>query len=378
MIKKNYIYEENKWNEPLNDSLDSDNTLVICFGASDIQTISEGLADVKNSFKKSIIIGCSTAGEIFQDELYENSLSIIVLKFEKTEIRLKNLEIKSANESLQIAKDIAQDLKDDELKAIFILSDGLNINGSQLTKGFNETLSKDVIVTGGLAGDDARFEKTWVLVDNEAKSNYITAVGFYGNNLIYKSSSYGGWTKFGINRMVTQSSGNILYTLDDKPALEVYKTYLGENAKNLPSSGLLFPLMIKEEGYSEAKVRTILAINEEEQSITFAGDIPNNSEVMFMRASFEDLVNGAAKSSKMLNKEDFDLDNSVNIAISCVGRKLVLGQKTEDEIEAVLNNLSDKTSQVGFYSYGEISPLGTNECDLHNQTMTLTLIGEKK
>ncbi len=378
MIKKNYIYEENKWNEPLNDSLDSDNTLVICFGASDIQTISEGLADVKNSFKKSIIIGCSTAGEIFQDELYENSLSIIVLKFEKTEIRLKNLEIKSANESLQIAKDIAQDLKDDELKAIFILSDGLNINGSQLTKGFNETLSKDVIVTGGLAGDDARFEKTWVLVDNEAKSNYITAVGFYGNNLIYKSSSYGGWTKFGINRMVTQSSGNILYTLDDKPALEVYKTYLGENAKNLPSSGLLFPLMIKEEGYSEAKVRTILAINEEEQSITFAGDIPNNSEVMFMRASFEDLVNGAAKSSKMLNKEEFDLDNSVNIAISCVGRKLVLGQKTEDEIEAVLNNLSDKTSQVGFYSYGEISPLGTNECDLHNQTMTLTLIGEKK
>lgn len=378
MIKRNYIYEENKWNEPLNDSLDSDNTLVICFGASDIQTISEGLADVKNSFKKSIIIGCSTAGEIFQDELYENSLSIIVLKFEKTEIRLKNLEIKSANESLQIAKDIAQDLKDDELKAIFILSDGLNINGSQLTKGFNETLSKDVIVTGGLAGDDARFEKTWVLVDNEAKSNYITAVGFYGNNLIYKSSSYGGWTKFGINRMVTQSSGNILYTLDDKPALEVYKTYLGENAKNLPSSGLLFPLMIKEEGYSEAKVRTILAINEEEQSITFAGDIPNNSEVMFMRASFEDLVNGAAKSSKMLNKEEFDLDNSVNIAISCVGRKLVLGQKTEDEIEAVLNNLSDKTSQVGFYSYGEISPLGTNECDLHNQTMTLTLIGEKK
>lgn len=378
MIKRNYIYEENKWNEPLNDSLDSDNTLVICFGASDTQTISEGLADVKNSFKKSIIIGCSTAGEIFQDELYENSLSIIVLKFEKTEIRLKNLEIKSANESLQIAKDIAQDLKDDELKAIFILSDGLNINGSQLTKGFNETLSKDVIVTGGLAGDDARFEKTWVLVDNEAKSNYIIAVGFYGNNLIYKSSSYGGWTKFGINRMVTQSSGNILYTLDDKPALEVYKTYLGENAKNLPSSGLLFPLMIKEEGYSEAKVRTILAINEEEQSITFAGDIPNNSEVMFMRASFEDLVNGAAKSSKMLNKEEFDLDNSVNIAISCVGRKLVLGQKTEDEIEAVLNNLSDKTSQVGFYSYGEISPLGTNECDLHNQTMTLTLIGEKK
>lgn len=377
MKKSNYLYEENQWNEDLDSSLDSENTLVVCFGSSNFEDVKDGVNDLSKAFPNSKIIGCSTSGEIFNDELYEESLSVAVIKFENTQIKLTTANIPQANDSFDGAATLANELKNDDLKAIFVLSDGLNVNGSALAKGFNSVLSKDIVITGGLAGDGTAFSKTWILVNNEPKERCITAVGFYGDNVQFKSSSFGGWTKFGINRMVTKSNNNVLYSLDGNPALEVYKTYLGDNAANLPSSGLLFPLMIKEEGYSESKVRTILAIDENEQSITFAGDIPNNSEVMFMRASFQDLVDGASNASNILDKEGFDLDNSVSIAISCVGRKLVLGQKTEDEIEAVLENLSDKTSQIGFYSYGEISPLSTNECDLHNQTMTLTLIGEK-
>lgn len=378
MKKCNYLFEENQWNEDLDSSLDSQNTLIICFGSSDFDDIKDGIYDLTVNFPNSKIVGCSTSGEIFQDELLEKSLSVAIMKFEKTQIKLTTSNIPHASDSFLGAANIAKELKQDDLKGIFVLSDGLNINGSALAKGFNSVLSKDIVITGGLAGDGTAFSKTWVLVNNEPKEHYITAVGFYGENVLFNSSSFGGWTKFGINRMVTNSENNVLYSLDGKPALEVYKTYLGDNAASLPSSGLLFPLMIKEEGYSEAKVRTILAINEEDQSITFAGDIPNNSEVMFMRASFQDLVDGASTASTILEKDSFDLDNSVSIAISCVGRKLVLGQKTEDEIEAVLENLSQHTSQIGFYSYGEISPLSTKECDLHNQTMTLTLIGEKE
>ena len=325
MKKYTYLYEDKEWNEDLNKDFDSSNTLIICFGSSNFDDVKDGLKDLTNTFPNSKIIGCSTSGEIYQEELYENSLSVMVLKFEKTTIKLTSQEIKESNDSFSIAQNIATDLKNDDLKAIFTLSDGLNVNGSQLAKGFNSVLSKDIVITGGLAGDNTDFSKTWVLVDNEPKEHNVCAVGFYGNDILFKSSSFGGWTNFGINRMVTKSKDNILFTLDDKPALEVYKTYLGENAENLPSSGLLFPLMIKEEGSSEAKVRTILAIDEEEQSITFAGDIPNNSEVMFMRASFSDLIEGASNASNILDKNNFDLDESACIAISCVGRKLVLG-----------------------------------------------------
>lgn len=374
MKRETYLFEDGNWDKKLDSTLDSENSLVICFGNSDYTQIQDALDDVNKVFDKSIIIGCSTSGEIYQDELFEKSLSIAIVKFEKSTLVLNAIELAESCNSMQIGETIANNLNKDGLKSIFILSDGLNINGSKLTKGISSILSNKVLVTGGLAGDDDRFEKTWVLVDGKPVSNYVTSVGFYGDSLSIASGSYGGWSNFGINRMVTNSNDNVLYSLDNKPALEVYKTYLGESANELPSSGLLYPLMIKEEGYNEAKVRTILAVNEEEQSITFAGDIPNNSEVMFMKASFSDLVDGASKASQELDK---NLSGELlNIAISCVGRRLVLAQKTEDEIEAVLDNLSDNVRQIGYYSYGEISPLSNGECDLHNQTMTLTIIGE--
>lgn len=377
MIRKTYLFEDGVWSEGLDESLNSKNTLVICFGNSDYSLIEKAFNDVYEKFKNSVIVGCSTAGEIYQDELYEESLSIAVIKFEKSYIRLESSQLNSAGESFDVGAALSKELCDEELRGMFVLSDGLNVNGSQLTKGINAGLCKEgVTVTGGLAGDDARFEKTWVLVDNKPVSNFVTAIGFYGDDLNIAHGSKGGWTQFGINRMVTEAAANVLYKLDDKPALEVYKTYLGESAKDLPASGLLYPLMIKEDDDEEAKVRTILAIDEEKQSITFAGDIPNGSEVMFMKASFEQLVNGASGASISSSLQNHKDEEAINIAISCVGRKLVLGQRTEDEIEAVCENLNDNVLQVGYYSYGEISPLCSGKCDLHNQTMTLTLIWE--
>jgi hypothetical protein len=376
MIKKSYIYEDGSWEENLDNSLDSKDTLVVCFGSTNFEDIQEAIADINTTFKESIVIGCSTSGEIYEDELYESSLSVAVMKFEKSQIKLTTVSVDNVEDSFNVGSNISKELDDELLKSIFILSDGLNINGSQLTKGINEALNTNAIVTGGLAGDDANFSKTWVLKDGKPTSNYITAVGFYGKSINIAHASQGGWKKFGIDRMVTESSANILFKLDDQPALEVYKTYLGENAKDLPASGLLYPLMIKEEGSQESKVRTILAVDEQNQSITFAGDIPDGSEVMFMKATFDELVDGATGAANKISIFDYKDQEAVNIAISCVGRKLVLGQKTEDEIEAVYNTLGDNVSQIGYYSYGEISPLANGQCDLHNQTMTLTLIWE--
>lgn len=375
MDTKSYIYEDGEWDLSLDESLDSENTLVVCFGSTNFDDIKDGFEELISVFKSSKIIGCSTSGEIYDDLVYESSLSIVVMKFKKTTLKLTSIKCDSANDSFKTGEEISKYLNGNALSSILVLSDGLNINGSQLTKGFAQ-ISKDVIITGGLAGDGADFNKTWTLVNNKPVSNYVTAVGLYGENIHTAFASGGGWKKFGIDRMVTEADTNVLYKLDNEPALEVYKKYLGDKSSELPASGLLYPLMIKEEGDEESKVRTILAVDEESQSITFAGDIPNGSEVMFMKANFDELVEGAKCAGDDLLKFDYKGQNSACIAISCVGRKLVLGQKIEDELEVIKEVLHDDISLVGYYSYGEISPLSDGSCDLHNQTMTLTLFWE--
>ena len=373
MITKLYSYVGGEWDSKLDKLLDSDNTLVVVFGSSNIEPVKDGFDELVSLFPNSLIIGCSTSGEIYKNELHEKSLSVAVTKFEESKIRLNVIKINGID-SIDVGKKIAKNLNAKNLKSIFILSDGLNVNGSRLTKGVNEVIDSKVIVTGGLAGDDARFEKTWVVVNREIVSDYVTAVGFYRDSINIGYGSKGGWDRFGIDRKVTKSTDNILFELDGKPALEIYKTYLGEQSKNLPSSALLFPLIIKEEGIKESKVRTVLAVDEKNQSITFAGDIPEGGKVAFMKANFNNLIDGASIAAKKTNYNSSE--PALNIAISCVGRKLVLGQRTEDEIEAVIEELGENVSQIGYYSYGEISPLSNGKCDLHNQTMTLTLIWE--
>jgi len=186
----------------------------------------------------------------------------------------------------------------------------------------------------------------------------------------------GGWDTFGPERIVTRSEGNKLFEIDHKNALELYKLYLGDEARNLPSSALLFPLSVVIPENSKPVVRTILSISDDENSMTFAGDIPQGSKVRFMKANFDKLTVAAydAASQTMQNKSE---KPDLAILISCVGRKLILGQRIDEEVESVKELYGEGTLLTGFYSYGEISPLKDESvCNFHNQTMTITSFHE--
>ena len=261
-----------------------------------------------------------------------------------------------------------------------MLSDGLHVNGSELVKGLNDTLEGTVVITGGLAGDGTHFKRTWVLKDRTLQSGYVTAVGLYGDHVRIGHGSKGGWDKFGPERLVTKSTGHVLYELDGRPALHLYKEYLGDRAAGLPATGLLFPLAIRTSP-SEGKslVRTILAVDETTQSMTFAGDIPRGVYAQLMRANFDRLIQGASDAATLSTNGHGSAHPEtpiLSLAISCVGRRLVLGERSEEETEATLEILPKGSRQIGFYSYGEISPYESGACDLHNQTMTLTTITE--
>ena len=204
----------------------------------------------------------------------------------------------------------------------------------------------------------------------------MTAVGFYGSRLRVGHGARGGWTIFGPERLVTRSEGSTLFELDGEPALTLYKDYLGDLAAGLPAAALRFPLALRESPESDKHlVRTILAVDEEEQSLTFAGDLPQGWMAQLMRANFDELVAGAEDAADVAGVEA--TQNGLVIAVSCVGRRLVLGEAAEEEVEATLERLPTGSTQVGFYSYGELSPFASGACDLHNQTMTLLVIGEE-
>jgi len=374
-----YSYDDKGgWQPPLNPSLDGSRSLVLYFSDLPPEIFPRSLESLRSAFPKAVLAGCSTAGQIHQEHFVEGGASAVVIRFDHCELRLNHVDFDGYGSFEEAGEALVAPLDCPELAAVLILSEGLTVNGSALMEGVNRVLRGRVPVTGGLAADGARFERTWVLNGVEPASGRVCAVGILGERLQVRHGSFGGWDVLGPERLVTRSEGNRLYELDGQPALALYKKYLGEKAWELPASGLLFPLALRrQEDDLEPKVRTILSVDEEVQSMTFAGDIPQGSYVQLMYANFDRLVEGAGKALDSFHKEEAGVHPVVCLAVSCVGRRLILGQRIEEEIEALKERLPEQARLLGFYSYGELSPLASGYCDLHNQTMTVTLWWEE-
>ncbi|NTW23978.1 MAG: hypothetical protein HGA37_04710 [Lentimicrobium sp.] len=370
--------ERDKWQIIHSQNDCSGANLVLLFGSRQLLKQKEHIDYIKSLYPQAELIGASTSGEICCNEVHESSIVSTAILFDKTRIKVVKAEIKNSEDSFNIGHKLAEELKQDGLVHVMVFSEGLNINGSELTKGLNKGLGNLIPVTGGLAGDQADFIET-VLVHNEpGQKNLIVAIGFYGENIRIGYGSEGGWDSFGVDRLVTRSKANILYELDGQPALELYKKYLGDHARALPASALLFPLSLRFRDSETSVVRTVLSVNEHDGSMVFAGDIPEGEYVRLMKVSFDKLIGGAVSAAEMTAINMGVSNPALAVLISCVGRKLVLKQRVEEEIEAVRDVLGAEATITGFYSYGEISPAGPFEhrCELHNQTMTITVFKE--
>ena len=364
------------WSEAL-PAMDSAQTLVMAFAAPEMTEDRRALTELAAAYPGSVVVGCSSSGEISQDQVSDATVSVGFARFASTAVRSVVETVDEAGSSEAVGKALGEQLSGEGLRAVLVLSDGLNVNGTALSAGLQAAVGNHVVVTGGLAGDGARFGATWVYAHGELGDHRVVAVGLYGDKLQVGHGSRGGWDVFGPPRTVTKSEGNVLFSLDGRPALELYKEYLGERASGLPATALLFPLALRDPAAPERElVRTILAVDEDTQSMTFAGDVPQGAQVQLMRANMERLVDGAASAADLSLGGLGSSGPVFAVAISCVGRRLVLGEATEEEVEATLETFPDGSVQVGFYSYGELSPTAGGTCELHNQTMTLTALRE--
>lgn len=361
-----YLTEKAVLNDPM----------VLVFGDRSLLEDSAVIADVHREFPYAHIVFGSSAGEILSGNVLDHSITVTAVEFEKSRFVIKRANIfDTGKDSVALGKELIKQLPEEGLKHVFVVSEGSFVNGSSLIQGLEHS-GTTASITGGLCGDNARFEKTLVAYRDTPREGEVVIIGFYGEGLEISFASYGGWSTFGPERTITRSVDNVLYEIDDVPALDLYSKYLGEKSHDLPYSALFYPLNVWEGGQEQPVVRTILNIDRELKSMIFAGDVAQDAKVQLMMASADAIADGAGIAAAQA-MTDRNHPPQLALLVSCIGRKLVLDQRVEEEIEEVLDKVGKTVTTAGFYSYGEMAPFQSdNKCVLHNQTMTLTLISE--
>lgn len=356
--------------------------LVLVFGS--VKRFNEGkLASVlKDRYPAAQIIGCTTSGEINADGVVDDSVQITSILWEKTMQRVAQVKVSGMQSSFETGAGLAKQLKADSLRTVMIFADGLTVNGEELVLGFQSVLGENIPLFGGMAGDGATFTKTLQLFNDTISDNLVIAIGLYGNNLVTATGALGGWKPYGPPRKITRSEKNVVYEMDGKPALPLYRMYIGEHyAKGLPGTGLKFPFAVIEEGKRDVeKVRTLAAIDAANNSVSFFGNVEEGSTVRFCQTTHDRLVEGAGEAAHLVTGNLADTvtnQNGLALCVSCVGRKGVMAELTSDEVREVKQILGPQTTVTGFYSYGEIAPRpNTTDSVFHNQTMTIGYLSE--
>ncbi len=317
----------------------------------------------------------STAGEYSDDGPMLKGVVVNDLVLEHSQHKIWGMKKKEGQDSFSLGKEIYEKVEKENLKFLWLFSDGHIINGEDLMNGFDSVNENKIRVSGGMAGDGADFEKTIVGMNGETGEGYVAVIGFYGDR-IHESDAYcGGWWQFGPIKTVTKSKDNVVYEINNEVALDFYKKYLGEESESLPESALLFPLCIMDDEMQELVTRTILSIDMENGSMVFAGNVPEGSHVKMMRASTDELVEASGKAASQIDEPTGQKGDRFTLLVSCVGRRLVYGDRVDEEFLAVKSLIKDSLIG-GFFSYGEFSADSNNKNLLHNQTLCISEIFE--
>jgi hypothetical protein len=354
--------------------------LVIYFGDRDALRCGARYAELRAAYPDAHLIGGSATATILGGELDQQKIVASAISFAGTRVAVAQVESVTKANSRACGEAIGRKLAAPDLAGVFVLGDGMGIDGSGLTAGLNEVLAGACLITGGMTSDPCDYTEALAGADAPPASGVVAAVGFYGPNIRLTSGHACGWDAFGPRRRITRTSGNLLFELDDKAALELYERYIGDDVGGGTGSGVVFPLLISPPDQPErAVVRAILGMDKTSGAMTFAGDMPEGWMARLMRGNLDRLALGAADAARQVcsSLPENALGDRLALIVSCTGRFLLMGQRAVDEIAFARDELGPDVRCLGFYSYGEIAPAeGSCGAELHNQTMTIVALAE--
>ena len=322
------------------------------------------------------VFGCSSCGEILYDQadqiISEGGLVCTLLELTPGAYEIKKFT-KNDSSSFDLGKTVGGWANSVfEKPAMLILASGLDTDGEQLVKGVQHAAGKDITMFGGLAGDDAHFKNTYVFTEKEIDENGAVAMVLDTEFYDIHGLATSGWVGIGADKIVTHSEGNIVYTIDDVPALDVYISYLNINAGELPEIGVEYPLLVKKQGSPDV-LRAVINVDHEKKALIFAGSVPNGAIVTFSSSPGFEIIESTRNKVNEFYQQNQETD--LLILFSCMARHNALGPTISEEIENAWQNW--KKPLIGFFTYGEIGSNYNNSCDFHNETFTMVSIKEK-
>ncbi|PWL28335.1 FIST N-terminal domain-containing protein [uncultured Roseivirga sp.] len=333
------------------------------------------LKGISEKYPQADIVSCSSSGEVYLSEVLDNSVTGMAVALQKSSVEIHSMKLEDGDSSKALGERLSAGFTSTDLRHVLVFSDGWLINGVELLEGMYRALGRDVLISGGLAGDGANFSKTLVGLNGEIDEGQVVAIGFYGQQIEIGFGSHGGWDVFGDSHIVTATEGRVIKAMDGKSPLSLYKQFMGDDADGLPGAALLYPLSVVIPESESPLVRTVYSIDEVLGHLIIGQEIPVGTEVRFMKAEFDDLLNG---SSQAVQKALSTLNGVPEfcLVISCIGRKLLFDRKIEEEIASTQSVLGSEVPIGGFYSYGEICPAKRGLAELHHQMLAVTLIRE--
>jgi hypothetical protein len=355
--------------------LDGLDTLVMLFGPASALTDTAALAPLRRHLPHSCWMAAAAPAIVAGRQAHDDGLSATVVRFDRTRVRRFQTDIGPDRSETTAARHLAAALADSPgLAAVLVMVDALQVDGPALVEALVAALPAGLPVAGGLGGDGTAAAGTG---NDGTPQGSVCVIGLYGAHVHMARACRGGSIGFGPRRLVTRSEGQTVLDIDAQPALTLYREYLGRYADGLPEAASHFPLTVfRHGGDHHGVIRYVLDIDPARQSIRVAGDIPTGSQVQLSRAGRSELLDGAEQAARQVAPR-LPADRPVlNLVVSCVGRRHVLGEQTEDELEPFDDHLPDGSLQVGFYSFGEISSIDGQRCEMHNMTFTAAALWE--
>ena len=332
-------------------------------------------------------VGCTAAGVIVGNVVYEESVGVMVIGGEGIHVTAP-IKIEHIGSDMRATgKAFGQKLKEggmEDLRLALIFSDALSGNGTELVRGVFEIMGGQFALTGGAAGDDMDFKKTYQYWNNAVFTDTAVGIGI-GGNINFATAANHGWRAIGIAHKATKTNGTTLIELDGKPAFSVYQDYFGDHAndikKALSLTAVTYPLGMKTDS-DQIMIRVPLAVKDD-GSIVCGAEVLEGSEIRLMIGTREDAISAAEETiRKVINKVSGE--KRVLFISDCVARKILFGTHKEEELTMLKNIVGENTKIFGFYSYGQIAPLDNpprdvNTCDpgFYEQSISLASFGER-
>lgn len=333
------------------------------------------------------IFGATTAGEFIDGNIEEGSIVIMLLDMNADYFKLEFLET-STQTALKDAKKLGVRAKETFKKpALIIATGGVYIDGDQIIEGLLEgigitnSLSKsEVTIFGGMAGDDLLAEKPLVFTNGKSKDNALVALVIDEDKIDVRGIATCGWKAIGTSKTVTKSEGNIVYTIDDKPALDMLMKYLGveltmDEDKEIVSflNSWYYPLQLERDN-GDAVIRATRFANSKDRSLICTGSVPQGSQIKFsLPPEFDSIETVIAECESI--KDDAQQQADALIMFSCVSRHLSFGSLIKEEIEQVQNVWN--APMVGFFTYGEYGKSKMGKHEFHNNACCVVVLKEK-